>query len=101
MVNLEALYHVFALPKKYLYNIWISYYYKAPEIEDSSFVHNEDIIYLYGDIEEEMPPSMPGPWGNPVTISEFVNTKHSRNGAMRIYHKGNTIHAQNALIARY
>ena len=47
------------------------------------FHQNADWTEFYGDMEEELPPNMPKPWGHSVTISAFVDANHAGNIVMR------------------
>jgi hypothetical protein len=49
----------------------------------------------------KLPPKMPKPRGQRITISAFVDANHARNTVMRHLHTGITIYVQNALILWY
>jgi hypothetical protein len=56
---------------------------------------------IYGDIEEEIPPSMPSPQGNPVRISMFCDAVHAGNIVTRRSHTGILFFINNAPIHWY
>jgi len=80
--HLEALYHVFAYMKSHDNMGKLAYDLKTPEIDEMTF-HKGKWTEFYGDVQEEMPPKMPEPRGNPVTISAFVDANHAGNVVMR------------------
>jgi hypothetical protein len=97
--HLEALYHVFAYLKSHSDKLGrIGYDPKTPEINESVFNGNADWKEFYGDVEEELPPNMPKPRGNPVIISSFVDANHAGNVVTRRSHTGIIILVQNAPI---
>jgi hypothetical protein len=49
-------------------------------------------------MEKELPPKMPEPQGNPVTISAFVDANHASNVVTHRSHSGILIYVQNAPI---
>jgi hypothetical protein len=49
-------------------------------------------------MEKELPPKMPEPQGNPVTISAFVDANHASNVVTHHSHSGILIYVQNAPI---
>ena len=51
----------------------------VPLVNESVFHSKADWEDFYGQVEEEMPPNMPEPHGNPVSISAFVNANHAGN----------------------
>jgi hypothetical protein len=63
--------------------------------------HNADWSEFYGDVEEEMPPNMPEPRGNPVSTSAFVDANHAGNVVTRRSHTGIILFVQNAPIMWY
>ena len=99
--HLEALYHIFAYLKKHPDMGKLAYDSKTPEIDEKAFAHNADWTDFYGDVEEEMPPKMPEPRGNPVIISAFVDANHAGNVVTRRSHTGIIIYVQNAPIIFY
>ena len=73
----------------------IGYDTTRPKIDESVFHHNADWKGFYGDVEEELPASMPEPLGNPATISAFVDANHAGNVVTRRSHSGFIIFVQN------
>jgi hypothetical protein len=64
----------------------LAYDSKHPDIDERIFHHNADWKEFYGDVEEELPPNMPKPWGHPVIISAFVDANHAGNIVTRCLH---------------
>jgi len=98
--HLEALYHVYAYLKSHLDMGRIAFDSKSPVVNESAF-HTADWTEFYGDVQEELPPKMPKPRGNPVTISAFVDANHAGNLMTRRSHTGIIIYVQNAPIVWY
>jgi hypothetical protein len=69
-----------------------------PKIDESVFNDNTDWTSFYGNVEEELPPKMPEPRGNPVTMSAFVDANHAGNVVTRHSHSGILTYVQNAPI---
>jgi hypothetical protein len=61
--HLEAIYHVFAYPKRHPDKGWLAYDSKCPDIDERFFHHNAEWKEFYGDVTEELPPNMPEPRG--------------------------------------
>jgi len=99
--HLETLYHVFAYLKNHLDMGRVAYDPSTPIIDESVFVGNADWKDFYGDVEEEKPPKMPVPRGNPVIISAFVDANHAGNVVTRRSHTGIIIYVQNAPVMWY
>jgi hypothetical protein len=74
---------------------------KTPVVDESAFNNGADWKEFYGEVQEELPPKMPKPRGQRVTISAFVDANHAGNKVMRHLHTGITIYIQNALILWY
>jgi hypothetical protein len=63
--HLETAYHIFA----YLPDMGrLGFDPKMPDINERHFHSNADWKKFYGDVEEEIPPNMPEPRGNPNTV---------------------------------
>ena len=73
----------------------------APPVDKSVFHSKADWEDFYSKVEEEMPPNMPEPCGNPVSISAFVDANHAGNVVTRRSHTGIIIFVQNAPIIWY
>ena len=99
--HLEALYHIFAYLKRHPDMDRLAYDSKTPVIDESAFQHNVDWADFYGDVAEELPPKMPTPLGNSVTMSAFVDANHAGNVVTRRSHTGIIIFVQNAPIIFY
>ena len=96
--HLEVFYNLFAYLKKHPDMGRLSYDSKAPDIDESDFVQGFDWKDFYGNVEEELPPRMPEPRGNPVIISAFIDADHAGNVVTRRSHTGIIIFVQNAPI---
>ena len=72
-----------------------------PKVDESVFNGNADWMDFYGDVEEELPPTMPKPRGNSVTISMFVDAAHAGNVVTRRSHTGILIFLNKAPIWWY
>jgi hypothetical protein len=99
--HLEALYHVFAYMKSHLDIGHVVFDPKTPVVDESAFNNGADWKEFYGEVQEELPPKMPKPRGQRVTISAFVDANHAGNKVTRRLHTGIIIYAQNALILWY
>jgi hypothetical protein len=49
---------------------------KTPIADESAFNNGADWKEFYEEVQEELPPKMPKPWGQRVTISAFVDAIH-------------------------
>jgi len=72
-----------------------------PKLDESVFCSDVDWKDFYGDVEEELPPSMPKPRGRSIQISAFVDVAHTGNLVTRRSHTGILIFLNNALISWY
>jgi hypothetical protein len=99
--HLEGLYHMFAYLKNHKDMGKIAYDPTTPIVDESAFAGEVDWTEFYGDVEEELPPKMPGPLGRPVLISAFVDSDHAGNKVTRRSHTGIIIFVQNAPIIMY
>jgi hypothetical protein len=52
---------------------------KTPMVDESAFNNGADWKEFYGEVQEELPPKMPKPQGQGVTISAFVDANHAGN----------------------
>lgn len=98
--QLEGLYHIFGHLKK-RQKQKIVFDPTTVEVDESCFYHGADWTEFYGDVAEELPPSMPEPKGNSVTITCFVDSNHAGNVITRRSHTGILIFVQNAPIIFY
>jgi hypothetical protein len=99
--HIEAAYHIFAYLKKHPGMGRLAFDPKASVIDESFFHANANWTDFYWDVTEELPPNMPEPRGNPVTISAFVDANHAGNVVPRRprrSHTGIFIFVQNAPI---
>lgn len=94
--HLEAVYHIFA---------YLSKHDKSRIIFDPSDQEPADPLYhqpdwsgFYDQLEEELPPRMPEPLGNPVTMHVFVDANHAGNVVTRRSHTGILLLIQNSPI---
>jgi hypothetical protein len=99
--HLEALYHVFAYMKSHLDIGRVAFDPKTPVVDESAFNNGADWKEFYREVQEELPPKMPKPRGQRVTISAFVDANHARNKVTRCLHTGIIIYVQNAPILWY
>jgi hypothetical protein len=71
-----------------------------PNIDERRF-KKVDWSDIYGDVQEELPPRMPKPLGNPVELHCFVDADHAGNLATRRSHTGIIIFINKAPIIWY
>jgi hypothetical protein len=94
--HLEAAYHIFAyLMKHEASRIIIDSTGQEPA--DPKY-HKPDWSAFYENLEEELPPKMPEPLGNPVTMHVFVDANHAGNVVTRRSHTGILMFIQNSPI---
>jgi hypothetical protein len=79
----------------------VSFDPKTPLVDESAFNNGADWKEFYGEVQEELPPKMPKPQQQRVTISAFVDANHARNKVTRHSHTGIIIYVQNAPILWY
>ena len=96
--HLEAAHHIFAYLKKHTNGARVVFDPKTPEADERVFNVSADWTDFYGDVHEELPPKMPEPRGNPVSISCFVDANHAGNVMTHRSHSGILIYVQNAPI---
>jgi hypothetical protein len=70
----------------------------ADPIYDPNTFIIQNWMEFYGDIEEELPPKMPEPLGQPMNITAFVDANHAGNVVTRRSHTGVIIYLQNTPI---
>ena len=97
--HLEVAYHIFAYLKKHP-EVKIVFDPTYPNVDESRF-QQVDWSETYGDLIEELPPTMPEPRGNPVILSCFVDSDHAGNKVTRRSHSGILIWVNNAPIIFY
>lgn len=97
--HLQAVYDVFAYLKKHE-NSTIVFDDAVPFIDQRRF-NPVNWSQFYGDIQEPMPPNMPKPRGNSVTMSCFVDADHAGNLATRRSHTGILLFLNKAPIVWY
>jgi hypothetical protein len=97
--HLSAVLDVFAYLKQHQ-QAAILFDATEPNIDECRFkkVNWSDI---YGDVQEELPPKMPKPLGNPVGVHCFVDADHAGNLATRRSHTGIIICINKAPIIWY
>jgi hypothetical protein len=95
--HLDALYHIFAYLNKHE-NAPMAFDPGMPVLNESAFPITDWSESVYGDVEEELPPKMPKPLGNPVTMTCFVDAKHAGDKVTRRSQTGFIISLNNALI---
>lgn len=99
--HLEALYHVVAYMKSHMDMGRLAYDPVMPPVDEASFEQDVDWSDFYGNVAEELPPRMPQPRGNSVTITAFIDANHAGNVVTRRSHTGIIIYVQNAPIIFY
>jgi hypothetical protein len=70
--HLEALYHVFVYMKSHLDIGRVAFDPKTPVVDESAFNNGADWKEFYREVQEELPPKMPKPQGQRVTISALL-----------------------------
>ena len=94
--HLEAAYHIFAYLMKHEASR-IIFDSTDQEPADPKY-HKPDWSAFYENLEEELPPKMPEPLGNPVTMHVFVDANHAGNVVTRRSHTGILMFIQNSPI---
>ena len=94
--HLEALYLIFAYLNHHPLKR-IIFDPQLPEVNEGAFTI-ADWTDFYGEVEEEDPPHMPEPLGNPVMMSCFVDANHAGNKVTRRSHTGILLMLNNAPI---
>lgn len=99
---MEAVYHIFAYIKK-SNKTAIVFDPKYVTLNESSFSDAKigDWQEIYGQLAEELPPSMPESKGSPVVITCFVDANHAGNIVTRRSHTGIIVFVNNAPILFY
>jgi Reverse transcriptase (RNA-dependent DNA polymerase) len=95
--HLEAVYNVFAYLSKHG-NAPMAFDDAMPRIVESAFHQSNWSDSIYGEVEEELPPKMPKPLGNPVIMTYFVDANHSGDKVTRRSQTGFIIYLNNAPI---
>ena len=85
--HLEALYLIVHYLKKNPFKR-IIFDPRTVPVDENAFNDTADWTEFYGDVNEEDPPGMPEPLGNPVTITCFVDASHATNKVTRRSHTG-------------
>jgi hypothetical protein len=96
--HLDAIYHIFAYLEKHPDMGRLGYDPKCPNIDERIFHHSANWKEFYGDVDAELLPNMPEPWGQLVTISLFVDANHAGNIITRHLHSRIFLFVQNAPI---
>ena len=94
--HLEVVYHVFAYLQKYPKSSII--FDPTDPVPVTPTSAKPDWSSFYSDAEEELPPHMPEPLGNPVNIHTFVDANHAGNVVTRRSHTGILVFIQNSPI---
>ncbi|KAI2490440.1 Reverse transcriptase (RNA-dependent DNA polymerase) [Fragilaria crotonensis] len=87
MGHLEAVYHVFAYLNKHDKSQII--FDPTDPVPVTPTNHRPDWSSFYQQLEEELPPKMPEPLGNPVALHVFVDANHAGNVVTRRSHTCN------------
>ena len=95
--HLEALYNIFAYLSKHVEST-MAFDDKRPRIDEEAFHHSDWSDSVYGDAEEELPPKMPKPLGNPVMMTCYVDANHAGDKVTRRSQTGFIIYLNNAPI---
>ena len=72
-----------------------------PGCDENAFNIHADWKEFYGDLQEEDPPQMLEPLGNPVAINGFCDSDHASNMVTRRSHLGILVFVCNALILTF
>ena len=96
MGHLEAVYHVFAYLNKYEKSRII--FDPTDPVPVTPSHSRPDWSSFYPQLEEELPPRMPEPLGNSVTLHVFVDANHAGNVVTRRSHTGILLFVQNSPI---
>ncbi|KAI2490038.1 Reverse transcriptase (RNA-dependent DNA polymerase) [Fragilaria crotonensis] len=94
--HLEAAYHVFAYLNKHEKSRII--FDPTDPVPVTPTHPRPDWSSFYPQLEEELPPRMPEPLGNPVTLHVFVDANHAGNVVTRRSHTGILLFVQNSPI---
>ncbi len=94
--HLEAVYHVFAYLNKHDKSRII--FDPTDPVPVTPSHPRPDWSSLYQELEEELPPKMPEPLGNSVTLHVFVYANHAGNVVTRRSHTGILLFVQNSPI---
>ena len=94
--HLEVVYHVFAYLNKHDKSRII--FDPTDPMPVTATMAKPDWSSFYNDLEEELPPKMPEPLGNPVNIYVFVDANHAGNLVTRRSHTGILLFVQNSPI---
>lgn len=97
--HLEQVLHIFAYLKGHLRSS-IVFDPTQPEFHDDQF-ENADWSEFYTDAKEVLPPGMPEPRGNSVSMTCFVDANHAGNQVTRRSHSGIVIYVNRAPIVWY
>jgi hypothetical protein len=97
MGHLEKVYGIFAYLEKHK---------KSNMVFDPTMIHLDENAFqktdwsdsIYGDVSEELPPSMPEPLGKPINITCFVDANHAGDKITRRSQTGFIIYLNNAPI---
>ena len=95
--HLEALYNIFAYLSKHVEST-MAFDDKRPRIDEEAFHRSDWSDSVYGDVEEELPPKMPKPLGNPVMMTCYVDANHAGDKVTRRSQTGFIIYLNNAPI---
>jgi hypothetical protein len=96
MGHLEAVYHVFAYLHKHDKSRII--FDPTDPVPVTPTNQRPDWSSFYQQLEEELPPKMPEPLGNPVVLHVFVDANHAGNVVTRRSHTGILLFVQNSPI---
>ena len=95
--HLEALYNIFAYLEKHG-EAPMAFDDKMPVLNEEAFHWSDWSESIYGNVQEELPPKMPKPRGNPVIMTCFVDTNHAGDKVTRGSQTGFIIYLNNAPI---
>jgi hypothetical protein len=95
--HIEAVYNIFAYLRKHA-DSTMAFDDKWPATNDNAFHLSDWTDSEYGDVEEDLPPKMPKPLGNPVKMTCFVDANHAGDKVTRRSQTGFIIFLNNAPI---
>ena len=98
--HLEAAYNIFAYLSKHV-NATMAFDDRIPEVVPTAFKPTNWSDSPYKDAQEELPPKMPTPRGEPIVMSCFVDANHAGDQVTRRSQTGFIIYLNNAPISWY
>jgi len=98
--HLENVYRIFSYLDKHQRSNMV-FDPQMVELDEDAFADTDWKDSIYGKVEEELPPNMPKPLGNPVAITCFVDANHAGDKVTRRSQTGFIIYLNNSPIDWY